>query len=94
MGREEVPGFSIDHQGVLWYNGRLCVPGIDELKQLILKEAHDTPYLIHPGGTKMYQDLKEQFWRHGMKREIAFYIAQCEVCQRVKVEHQRPAGLL
>jgi hypothetical protein len=42
----------------------------------------------------MYQDLKEQFWWHGMKREIAFYIARCDVCQRVKAEHQRPTGLL
>jgi hypothetical protein len=42
----------------------------------------------------MYQDLKEQFWWHGMKREIAFYITRCDVCQRVKVEHQKPAGLL
>jgi hypothetical protein len=64
------------------------------LKQLILKEAHDTPYSIHPGGTKMYQDLKEQFCWHGMKREIAFYIARCDICQRVKAKHQRPAGLL
>jgi hypothetical protein len=64
------------------------------LKQLILKEAHDTPYSIHPGGTKMYQDLKERFWWHGMKREIASYIARCDVCQRVKAKHQRPAGLL
>jgi hypothetical protein len=32
MGREEVPGFSIDQEGVLWYNGRLCVPSIEELK--------------------------------------------------------------
>jgi hypothetical protein len=47
MGREEVPGFSIDQEGVLWYNGLLCVPNIDDLKQLILKEAHDTPYSIH-----------------------------------------------
>jgi hypothetical protein len=39
---------------VLWYNGRLCVPNIGELKQLILKESHDTPYSIHLGGTKMY----------------------------------------
>jgi hypothetical protein len=61
MEREEVPGFSVDKEGVLWYNGRICVPSIDELKQLILKEAHDTPYSIHPRGTKMYQDLKEQF---------------------------------
>jgi hypothetical protein len=64
------------------------------LKQLILTEAHDTPYSIHPGGTKMYQDQKEHFWWHGMKREIAFYIARCDVYQRVKAEHQRPTGLL
>jgi hypothetical protein len=24
----------------------------------ILKEAHDLDYSIHPGSTKMYQDLK------------------------------------
>ena len=29
-----------------------------------------------------------------MKREIGSYIAICDVCQRVKAEHQRPAGLL
>jgi hypothetical protein len=94
MEREEVPGFLVDKEGVLWYNGRICVPSIDELKQLIMKEAHETPYSIHPGGTKMYQDLKEQFWWHGMKRQIAFYIVRCDVCERVKAEHQRPAGLL
>ncbi|KAK1682387.1 hypothetical protein QYE76_043235 [Lolium multiflorum] len=64
MDREEVPGFSIDAEGVLWYKGRLCVPNIEDLKQLIMKEAHDTPYSIHPGGTKMYQDMKKQFWWH------------------------------
>jgi hypothetical protein len=90
----KAPGFTIDEEGVLWYNGRLCVPSDSELKQVILKEAHDTLYSIHPGGTKMYQDLKEQFWWHGMKREIGSYIAKCDICQRVKAEHQRPAGLL
>ncbi|KAK1679753.1 hypothetical protein QYE76_040601 [Lolium multiflorum] len=89
----KAPGFTVD-EGVLWYNGRLCVPSDSELKQVILKEAHDTLYSIHPGGTKMYQDLKEQFWWHGMKREIGSYIAKCDICQRVKGEHQRPAGLL
>jgi hypothetical protein len=29
-----------------------------------------------------------------MKREIASYIVWCDVCQRVKAEHQRPTGLL
>ncbi|XP_071680127.1 uncharacterized protein [Lolium perenne] len=53
MNREEVSGFTIGDEGVLWYKGRLCVPNIEDLKQLIMKEAHDTPYSIHPGGTKI-----------------------------------------
>ncbi|KAK1667902.1 hypothetical protein QYE76_056061 [Lolium multiflorum] len=65
----KAPGFTEDEEGVLWYNGRLCVPSDSELKQVILKEAHDTLYSIHPGGTKMYQDSKEQFWWHVMKRD-------------------------
>ena len=52
-------GFSVDDQGVVWYGKRLCVPNKAELKDLILQESHDTPYSIHPGGTKMYQDLQE-----------------------------------
>ena len=91
---DKAPGFSVDAEGVLSYHGRICVPNVKELKELILREAHDTPYSIHPGGTKMYQDLREKFWWHGMKREIGSYIARCDVCQRVKAEHQRPAGLL
>ena len=29
-----------------------------------------------------------------MKRSVAEYVAICDTCQRVKAEHQRPAGLL
>jgi hypothetical protein len=42
----------------------------------------------------MCQDLKLSYWWYGMKRDIAEYIALCNICQRVKVEHQRTAGLL
>src|SRR3954465_15593126 len=62
VGTGKVPGFTEDEEGVPWYKGRLCVPADSELEEVILKEAHDTLYSIHPGRTKMYQDLKEQFW--------------------------------
>ena len=29
-----------------------------------------------------------------MKREIAQFVAKCDVCRRVKAEHQKPAGTL
>src|SRR3954466_597475 len=86
--------FVVDDKGILWYGDRLCVPNIEDLKQQILTEAHTAPYSIHPGGTKMYKDIQERFWWHGMKRDIATFISCCDSCQRIKAEHQRPAGLL
>jgi hypothetical protein len=58
---EKSPGFLEDDQGVLWYNGRICVPNIKELKDKILCEAHESAYSIHPGGNKMYHDLKATY---------------------------------
>jgi hypothetical protein len=78
----------------LWFHNRLCVPDIPEIKQLILKEAHETPNSIHPGSTKMYMDLKELFWWNNMKKEIAKFVSECHTCQRVKAEHQSPARLM
>jgi hypothetical protein len=43
---------------------------------------------------KLYHDLKATYWWYGMKRDVAEYVALCDTCQRVKAEHQRPAGLL
>lgn len=29
-----------------------------------------------------------------MRREIAEFVSRCLVCQQIKVEHKRPAGML
>ncbi|KAK1681688.1 hypothetical protein QYE76_042536 [Lolium multiflorum] len=55
----KAPGFTEDEEGVLWYNGRLCVPSDSELKQVILKEAHDTLYSIHPGAEEKVHKIRE-----------------------------------
>ncbi|WVZ53320.1 hypothetical protein U9M48_004284 [Paspalum notatum var. saurae] len=91
---DKAPGFRVDADGTVWYGDRICVPNIRSIRDLILKEAHETAYSIHPGSEKMYQDLNQKFWWYGMKREVAEYVALCDVCQRVKAEHQKPAGLL
>jgi hypothetical protein len=79
---------------MVWFKDRLCVPNIKLIRELILKEAHETAFSIHPGSEKMYQDLKKRFWWYGMKSEIVEYVVVCDSCQRIKAEHQRPAGLL
>jgi hypothetical protein len=85
------PEFTEDEQGTIWFKDRICVPEIDSLRETILKEAHDSDYSIHPGSTKMYQDLKQKYWWYGLKRDVATHVAKRDVCQRVKAEHQRPA---
>jgi hypothetical protein len=70
------------------------VPENKAIREAILREAHESAYSIHPGSTKMYLDLKEKYWWYGLKRDVAEYVALCDTCQRVKAEHQRPAGLL
>ena len=40
---------------------RVCVPDVPELKKSIIEEGHRSGLSIHPGATKMYQDLKKVF---------------------------------
>src|SRR3954469_22815206 len=42
----------------------------------------------------MYQDLKQRFWWTHMKRDVSRFVSQCDVCRRVKEQHQKPAGIL
>jgi hypothetical protein len=50
----KAPYFTEDEQGTLWFKKIICVPEIEHLRQLILREAHDSAYSIHRGSTKMY----------------------------------------
>ncbi|WVZ76393.1 hypothetical protein U9M48_024370 [Paspalum notatum var. saurae] len=86
--------FKLDEEGVLWFKNRLVVPKDMELRKKILDEAHTSMFTLHPSSNKMYQDLKQKFWWTRMKREIAKYVSECDVCQRVKADHLKPAGML
>ncbi|KAA3474185.1 DNA/RNA polymerases superfamily protein [Gossypium australe] len=86
--------FGINTEGVLCFRGRACMPKDSDLRQMILREAHSSPYAMHPGGNKMYRDLREQYWWPGLKREISEFVRKCLTCQQVKAEHQLPSGLL
>jgi hypothetical protein len=54
--------FQKDHQDVVWFGKCLVVPVDPEIKKIILDEAHKSKFSIHPGSTKMYRDLKQNFW--------------------------------
>ncbi|KAL0559001.1 hypothetical protein IC582_003590 [Cucumis melo] len=86
--------FSLSSDGGLLFERRLCVPSDCAVKTELLSEAHSSPFSMHPGSTKMYQDLKRVYWWRNMKREVAEFVSKCLVCQQVKAPRQKPAGLL
>ena len=86
--------FILSDDEILRFRTRLCVPNDGDLKRELLEKAHHSRLAIHLGGTKMYKDLRQDYWWLGMKRDIAQFVAQCLVCQQVKTEHQRPTGTL
>nr|GFB98438.1 retrotransposon protein, putative, Ty3-gypsy subclass [Tanacetum cinerariifolium] len=86
--------FRLDDDNVLWQDTRLVVPNDVSLREALLTEAHSSPFLVHPGSTKMYHSLKQYFWWSGMKRDVATFVSKCLICQQVKIEHQQASGLL
>jgi hypothetical protein len=53
--------FIEEDNGTLWLGKRICVPNLKPIRELILQEAHDSAYSIHPSSTKMYKDLKTRY---------------------------------
>jgi hypothetical protein len=51
-----------DLKDVVWFEKHLVIPTDQEIKKEIFNEAHLSKFSIHPGSTKMYQGLKENFW--------------------------------
>ncbi|GJY56798.1 putative reverse transcriptase domain-containing protein [Tanacetum coccineum] len=80
--------------GTLCLNNRSWIPCLGDLRALIMHESHKSKYSIHPGSDKMYQDLKKLYWWPNMKAEIATYVSKCLTCAKVKIEYQKPSGLL
>ena len=74
------------------HKNRIYVPSSGELRNLVMKEMHDVPYVEHPGYQKTITTVRSQFFWSGMKKDVADYIARCMECQKAKVEHRHPAG--
>jgi len=94
LGSDEARDFVVGEDGILRFQGRVCVPDDVEVKKLILEEGYKSRLSLHLGMTKMYQDLKETFLWKGMKKDVAQFVSACLTCQKAKVEHQRPGGIL
>ncbi|KAL0315064.1 UNVERIFIED_CONTAM: Transposon Tf2-11 polyprotein [Sesamum calycinum] len=74
--------FSVRADGVIVNGERVGVPDVDGLRKKILQEAHNAPYAMHPGTTKMYRNLKLYYSWQTMKKDVAEFVAKCMTCQQ------------
>ena len=77
MGKE---AWAIHTDGSLRYRGRVRVPQLTSLREEILKEFHCSHFVVHPGGTKTYCDLRRQYYWSGMKRHVRDFVRRCLTC--------------
>nr|GEV72366.1 putative reverse transcriptase domain-containing protein [Tanacetum cinerariifolium] len=96
MIRKDIPKEKLEPRanGTLCLNDMSWLPCYGELRSVIMHESYKSKYSIHPGSDKMNQDMKKLYWCPNIKANIVTYVSKCLTCARVKVEHQRPSGLL
>ena len=70
MNGEIGENLSISQDGMLTMKGRVCVLDVENLRKLIIEEVHCSAYAMHPGNTKMYRTIKENYWWSDMKKDV------------------------
>lgn len=80
--------------GLLLYQNAIYVPKDEVLKSEILKSRHDAPAAGHQGRAKTLELVSRDFFWPSMKAFVNRYVDACDLCQRTKLPHQKPAGLL
>jgi hypothetical protein len=82
--QQKIKEYEMKEDGLLMHKNRIYVPSSGELRNLVLKEMHNVPYVGHPGYQKTIAAVRSQFFWPGMKKDVVDYIARCMECQRVK----------
>ena len=57
------------------------VPQSADMREEILREFHFSRFAVHPGGTKMYHDLRRQYYRSGMRKHVGEFVHHYLTCQ-------------
>ncbi|KAJ9547427.1 hypothetical protein OSB04_019970 [Centaurea solstitialis] len=83
-----------DNRGLKVFRDRVWIPKLGGIQDIVLSKAPKSRMSVHPGRTKVYYDLKSEYWWLGMKRDIARFVEQCVTCSQVKAEHKKPYGKL
>ena len=86
----------ISPQGILYHveDGHELMLVPQSLRQKIMKENHDVPSIGHMGQYRTVDLIKRAFYCRGLWKDVGQYVQSCLVCQLMKSDHWKKAGLL
>ena len=80
ISKEESNDFVLIGDGLLRFRAIIYMPPKVGLREEILKEAYRSKYTMHLRTSKMYHDLKKNFWWLGMKVNVTNFVSSCLTC--------------
>ena len=75
-------------------NLRLVVPNVHGLRDIVMRELHDSPLSGHSGIERTLEAVHRNYDWPGVSVTVKQYVRSCDSCQRNKSSNQAPAGLL
>ena len=99
----ELTGLDINHQnlqweirdnGLLYFERQVYVPDTNDLRLQVLRLRHDHILVGHPGQSKTYQLICQDFYWPKLQEFVADYVSSCNMCARNKSRWHKPYGML
>ena len=80
--------------GVWYFRHRVAVPSDLGVRQLIMRQCHDTLCAGHQGWTRTLELVARSFWWPRLSQWVRKYVAACASCQAQKPRATGKPGLL
>ena len=81
-------------EGCIYLSGLLLIPDNESVQRTIIEKCHDHPAVGHPGRAKKFEIVTRDYWWPSIRKTIARYINNCDVCARAKPVRHMPYGYL
>ncbi|CCO34727.1 Retrotransposable element Tf2 155 kDa protein type 3 [Rhizoctonia solani AG-1 IB] len=70
---------------LLFYQGRILVPDVNELREELLRIFHDSPMAGHPGRQRTLKLLSCAYYWPGIRADVYLHVDGCKTCQRIRL---------
>ena len=92
--RNEATDYLLQEDLLIRDGGMVVVPRDDDLRTLLISEAHDPVYSGHFGFDKTLEKLRRSWHWPGMTVDVRTYVRTCPTCQKTKHSTTKAPGLL